>query len=73
MDKIYCKNEHTVIWGDVLEQLNNIPDETVDLIFIDPPYNIGKMFSTLKDSWKSDKEYLNWCYSWIDMCIRKLK
>ncbi len=73
MDKIYCKNEHTVIWGDVLEQLNNIPDETVDLIFIDPPYNIGKMFSTLKDSWKSDKEYLNWCYSWIDICIRKLK
>lgn len=67
-------NEHQRIFhGDALEVLSQIPDESVDLIFVDPPYNIGKDFAGRKDKWKTDGEYLNWCYRWIDLCIQKLK
>ncbi len=67
-------NEHQLIFrGDALEVLSQIPDESVDLIFVDPPYNIGKDFAGRKDKWKTDEDYLNWCYQWIDLCIQKLK
>jgi len=43
------------------------------LIFADPPYNIGKNFNGTKDKWESDKDYLEWSYQWLDLCIKKLK
>ncbi len=67
-------NEHQCIFhGDALEVLSQIPNESVDLIFVDPPYNIGKDFAGRKDKWKTDEDYLNWCYQWINLCIQKLK
>ena len=73
MEKLYVKNDHQVIWGDAISQLALIPNESIDLIFIDPPYNIGKIFATTKDKWNNDEEYLNWCYQWLDLCVAKLK
>ena len=34
-----------------------VDDESVDLIFADPPYNIGKLFGKFRDSWPSDSTY----------------
>lgn len=62
-----------IFHGDALEVLSQIPDESIDLIFVDPPYNIGKDFAGRKDKWKTEEDYLNWCYQWIDLCIIKLK
>jgi len=59
--------------GDSLEILKTLPKSSVDLIFADPPYNIGKTFGYFKDKWESDKEYAEWCYLWLKMCIDKLK
>lgn len=68
----YYGNEHQCIFhGDALEVLSQIPNESVDLIFVDPPYNIGKDFAGRKDKWETDEDYLNWCYQWIDLCIYK--
>ena len=65
---------HKIIHGDSLEVLtNNVADNSVDLIFIDPPYNIGKNFNGFKDKWTTDEDYLNWCYQWLELCINKLK
>ena len=65
---------HLIIWGDTLDALSSkIPDSSVDLIFADPPYNIGKDFNGRKDKWISEEVYLQWCYKWIDLCLRKLK
>lgn len=70
----YEKNGHTIYHGDALEILSTeIPDESVDLVFVDPPYNIGKKFSQFHDKWSSDAEYATWAYQWIDECIRVLK
>lgn len=71
--KTFEKDEHRIILGDAIEALNSIPDKSVDLIFADPPYNIGKNFNGLKDKWESEEEYLKWCYQWLDLCIKKLK
>jgi len=67
-------NGHKIYQGDAIEILqNNIEDDSIDLIFVDPPYNIGKNFNGMKDKWKSDEDYLNWCYKWIDLLLIKLK
>lgn len=73
-ETFFEKNGHKIYWGDSINILQNqIPDQSVDLIFVDPPYNIGKNFNGLKDKWKSEDDYLSWCYQWIDLCIQKLK
>ena len=71
--EITKSNGHTLICSDVFEGLNIVPDKSVDLIFIDPPYNIGKIFENTEDHWENDNEYLEWCYKWIDLCIQKMK
>jgi site-specific DNA-methyltransferase (adenine-specific) len=72
--EIQEKSGHKIIIGDAIEALSDsIDNSSVDLIFIDPPYNIGKNFSGLRDKWKSDDEYLQWSYKWLDLCIEKLK
>ncbi len=65
--------EHIIFHGDAIEVLSNeIADASVDLIFLDPPYNIGKKFNGKKYKQK-DKEYLEWCYEWMNLCLKKLK
>ncbi|MEZ2280365.1 MAG: hypothetical protein ACBR12_26025 [Microcoleus sp.] len=58
--KIFELDEHKLILGDVLEVLSNeIKDNSIDLIFADPPYNIGKNFDGFKDKWESESDYLD--------------
>jgi adenine-specific DNA-methyltransferase len=70
----YKHENHIIYQGDALEILEkNIENASIDLIFADPPYNIGKDFNGLKDKWATDELYLEWCYSWLNLCIEKLK
>jgi site-specific DNA-methyltransferase (adenine-specific) len=72
--EVFEYQNNKIIRGDSLEILSTeIPNSSVDLIFVDPPYNIGKNFNGHKDKWATDEDYLNWCYKWIDLCIKKLK
>lgn len=59
--------------GDCIEVLKELECSSVDLIFADAPYNIGKDFGNNSDKWKNYKDYLNWCYEWIEECFRVLK
>ena len=71
--QMFRQGNDTVFWGDAIGVLEtHIPDASVDLIFADPPYNIGKKFSGFIDRWPSDAEYVEWCKRWLDLCIRKL-
>lgn len=67
------KEAVTVYNGDCFSCLSEIEDLSVDLIFADPPYNIGKKFGDFMDVWPSDKHYAEWCYRWLELCIQKLK
>lgn len=72
--KIFELDGHKLILGDALEVLyNEIPDNSIDLIFADPPYNIGKDFNGFKDKWDFESDYLEWSYTWLNLCINKLK
>lgn len=74
MTQAFEKDGHKIYWGDALQILSDdIPDASIDLIFADPPYNIGKDFNGRKESWSSDDAYREWCYHWLELCVRKLK
>lgn len=66
-------DDSMAICGDCLEVLSKMKDSTVNLIFADPPYNIGKNFGNNIDSWNSVNDYISWCKQWIDQCMRVLK
>ena len=51
---------------------DKIADNSIDLIFADPPYNIGKHFDGFYDKWSSDEAYAEWCEEWLTFCIDKL-
>lgn len=72
--QIYSKNTDTIVHGDAIEALKaHVLDNSVDLIFADPPYNIGKVFGECKDRWPSDEAYAEWCAQWLDLCMQKLR
>lgn len=71
--QVFENEGRKIILGDAVEALSShVPDASINLIFADPPYNIGKNFNGREDKWVSDKEYLEWSYSWLDLCISKL-
>lgn len=72
MMETFGDNFHKIIHGDALEVLRQISDKSIDLIFVDPPYNIGKNFNGHIEKWVKDDDYLNWCYEWLTLCIEKL-
>ena len=71
--KTFGDLDHKICMGDALVALRNIEDSSVDLIFIDPPYNLGKDFNGYKDRWDKDQDYIDWCQEWLELSIKKLK
>ena len=63
-------NNSMAILGDSLSVLKKMKDKSVQLIFADAPYNIGKDFGNNSDKWESVHAYIEWCKIWIDECMR---
>ncbi|WP_196607344.1 adenine-specific DNA-methyltransferase [Pectinatus frisingensis] len=62
-----------IINKDILDGLKEIAPGSINLIFIDPPYNLKKQYAdNIKDSWDNQKEYLSWIFQWLDIAIKKL-
>ncbi len=55
--------------GDSIEWLKGLPNESVDLIFADPPYNIRKADW---DKFESHQSYIDWSLLWIEEASRVL-
>ena len=53
--------------------LASVADETVDLAFADPPFNLGKDYSSGIDDARSEDDYLAWCQGWLDEMVRVVK
>lgn len=71
--EILGNDKHKIIYADAIEALKTLADNSVDLIFADPPYNIGKNFNGKIEKWDTEESYLEWCYEWLDLCVQKLK
>lgn len=61
-----------IIQGDCLEIMKNIPDNSVDVTFADPPFNLGKKYNGYRDH-KEFHAYLDWCKRWIYEMVRVTK
>ncbi|MCL2318759.1 MAG: site-specific DNA-methyltransferase, partial [Treponema sp.] len=77
---------NTIIQGDCIEQLKKFPDNSIDLIFADPPYNMqlenalyrpnNTKVDGVDDEWDkydSFAEYDAFCTAWLRECRRILK
>ena len=77
---------NTILQGDCAEVLKKFPDNSVDLIFADPPYNMqlenalyrpnNTKVDGVDDEWdkfSSFAEYDNFCAAWLGECRRVIK
>ncbi len=67
------KIESNIIYlGDCIEIMKGLPSNSVDLIFADPPFNIGLKYDIYNDK-KSYNDYFSWSDNWINEARRILK
>ncbi len=57
---------------DCIEIMKKLPDESIDLVFADPPFNIGIKYDVHNDNMPYE-EYYNWSEKWIQETFRLLK
>ncbi|MCL2651133.1 MAG: site-specific DNA-methyltransferase [Candidatus Azobacteroides sp.] len=86
MTKLGSLDINTIHLGDCIELLKKIPDNSVDLIFADPPYNLqlnGELYrpnqtkvDAVNDAWdkfESKEDYDKFTEAWMKECHRILK
>ncbi len=61
-----------IICGDCIELLGGVKEPFADLVFADPPFNIGYQYDQYHDKLKKDK-YLHWTRDWMAACVNVLK
>ena len=59
--------------GDCLSIMPSLKSESVDLVFADPPFNLGKSYSSKIDDALGERQYLDWSKLWISESVRLLK
>lgn len=85
-DTMLEEYKNKIIQGNCIGVLKTIPDNTIDLIFADPPYNLqlqGELWrpnqtkvDAVNDEWDkfaSFEEYDRFCQEWLKECKRVLK
>ncbi len=61
-----------IVCGDAIETMKQIKDDSVDVTFADPPFNLNKKYGNYKDS-KANQEYIQWCKEWLTEMVRITK
>ncbi len=61
-----------IIQGDCLALLRALPDDSVDVAFADPPFNLKKKYNRLSDDLEF-QEYLDWSRQWLAEMARVVK
>ncbi len=81
----FIKNNVVLYHGDAIWLLNQLPENSIDMIFADPPYNLsnggfsvhaGRMVSVDKGDWDRSKGFegdYEFHYQWMEACKRILK
>lgn len=64
-DKIFC--------GDLLACIDHLPAEFIDLLIIDPPYNLTKDYGDLTFLARNAQDYERWLESWFVPMLSKVK
>ncbi|HUW43878.1 MAG TPA: DNA methyltransferase [Bacillota bacterium] len=59
-----------IIQGDFFQEIENIPDKSIDLLFVDPPYNIT---AEEWDTFESRKAFREFNERWLNLVMPKVK
>lgn len=62
-----------IVWGDYFEVVKALPDQFVDLLFLDPPYNLDKSFHGVGFKKSTVDDYSIWLDRVIKESLRLLK
>ena len=62
-----------IINQDIFEVIDFLPSNFIDLLFIDPPYNLSKKFNKVSFREMNMFEYIKWFDSWLSKVVRLLK
>jgi site-specific DNA-methyltransferase (adenine-specific) len=85
MEKYFQKRGYSLICGDCLEVLPSLKNNSVNMIFADPPYNLsnggiscknGKMVCVDKAKWDKSNGFekdFQFTYEWLKLCKDLLK
>lgn len=61
-----------VVNGDCLEIMSNIEDNSIDMSFADPPFNLEKKYTSYRDH-RPAADYIDWCRKWLSEMVRVTK
>jgi site-specific DNA-methyltransferase (adenine-specific) len=61
-----------IVEGDSIEIMRSIPDDSIDMTFADPPFNLKKAYDHYEDD-KEVNQYLAWSRDWLHEMVRVTK
>jgi site-specific DNA-methyltransferase (adenine-specific) len=67
--------DHGVVYAtDCFDLFAALRDDSIDCVFADPPFNLGKDYGggAIRDD-LARRDYLKWSFAWIDECVRLLR
>ncbi len=66
-------NLNSIINGDIFSAFKFIPPNSVDMLFLDPPYNLSKQFQNNSFNKTTEQKYTEWFQSWFKLLLPTLK
>ncbi len=69
VDEVLNKTVHQ----NMFEVLEHLPDQFIDIVFVDPPYNLNKTFNLATFKEMESEKYEKWLDSWVSRMVRILK
>lgn len=64
--------ENGIVCQDMRQAIEWMPSQSVDLLFLDPPYNLTKTFGPVVFRERSTDDYAGWLESWFPRLMRLL-
>jgi len=61
------------IHQNIFDVLDHLPDKFIDIVFVDPPYNLNKIFNMTTFKEMESEKYEKWLDSWVSKLVRLLK
>lgn len=68
----FCEKD-IIINGDTFDVLPHIPNDSVDLLIVDPPYNLNKKFGGMNFKKTDTNSYAEYTRKWLQAALPKLK
>ena len=69
----YIQRENGIICDDFFSAIETLPDDFVDLLIVDPPYNLNKIYSKSSFKKMSEDSYVEFTRRWLNAIRRTLK